>query len=44
MKNDQSPKSFRRSQLVFWTIAFGSIVVFGLISLFIIVPAATAAW
>ncbi len=43
MRDPQSPNVWRRSQLVFWAAAFGVIVLFGLISLFIIVPAALTA-
>ncbi len=42
MKDPHSPSVSRHSQKVFWAAAFGVIVLFGLISLFIIVPAALA--
>ncbi len=40
MRDPQSPNGWRRSQLAFWAAAYGVIVLFGLISLFFIVPAA----
>ncbi len=43
MRDPQAPDISHRSQTVFWAAAFGLIVLFGLISLFIIVPAALAA-
>lgn len=43
MKNAQRPNQSARAQTIFWVVAFGAIILFGLISLFVIAPAALAA-